>query len=108
MQYRNKNLIQLHLVLVIKLNLGEVLHFDLLSVVDDELVVVESVAAHAVDLGLLGRTHWQQPAIQLLVAGWLDPAHPHHGVLPPGQLPGVVVRVDELVGLAQRYLAEHQ
>ena len=96
------------LILVIELYLGEVFHFDLLGVVDDELVVVESEAAHVVDLSILGRTHGQQSSIKLLVSGGLNPSHSHHGALAVGQLPSVVVRVDQLVGLAERHLADHQ
>ena len=45
------------LLLEVEPYLGEELHLDLSRVIDDELVVVESVPFHLGHLGVLGRAH---------------------------------------------------
>ena len=46
-----------NLTLKVEPNLGEELHLDLSCVIDDELIVVESVPLHLGHLGVLGRAH---------------------------------------------------
>ena len=44
-------------------NLGKELHLDLSRVIDDELIVVESVPLHLGHLGVLGRAHRKRKVI---------------------------------------------
>ena len=47
----------------VKPNLGKELHLDLSRVVDNELIVVESVALHLGHLSVLGRAHGKEKII---------------------------------------------
>ena len=109
-QYHQRRIHAFHILhVVVELDLGQVLHLDLLGVVDDELVVLEVVAGHLVHVSLLSGSHRKlQTVLQCLELGRLHLPAPHNGLGTLRQLVRVVVSLEKLVLLPESHLTYEQ